>query len=119
MTMLAQIGLYIIAAILIVAGVFHFLRPRFYSRMLPLWIPAHKFLVALSGIAEIILGIGLLYAPTRSISAWGTIAMLACFLLVHFHMLFDKEAGMGLPNWALWVRLFLQFGLMWWVLSYT
>lgn len=87
--------------------------------MLPLWIPAHKFLVALSGVAEIVLGIGLLFESTRSLAAWATIAMLASFLVVHFHMLFDKEAGLGLPKWALWLRVFLQFALMWWVLSYT
>ena len=119
MTMLAQIGLYIFAGLLIVAGVFHFAQPRFYSRMLPLWIPAHKFLVALSGGAEIALGIGLLYPPTRSISAWATIAMLTSFLLVHVHMLLDKEAAMGLPKWALWLRILLQFGLMWWAWSFT
>lgn len=117
--MIAQIGLYLLAGLLIVAGISHFLRPRFYGRMLPLWIPAHKFLVGLSGIAEILLGIGLLYAPTRVFSAWATIAMLASFLLVHFHMVQDKEAGMGIPKWALWLRIFIQFLLMWWVLTYT
>jgi len=117
--MLAQTGLYVLAGLLIVAGVSHFFRPRFYARMLPLWLPAHKFLVASSGLAEIILGFGLLYAPTRGLSAWATIAMLSIFLIVHVHMAIGNEAGLGLPKWVLWLRVLLQFALIAWVLTYT
>jgi uncharacterized membrane protein len=119
MSILAQTGLYILAGLLLLAGVSHFLRPHFYTRMIPLWFPAHKFAVAFSGVLEIVLGIGLLMPATRSISAWATIAMLASYLLVHFHMAIGKEAGLGLPKWALWTRIMLQFVLMWWALSYT
>lgn len=119
MSTIAQTGLYILAGLLLLAGVSHFLRPQFYARMIPLWMPAHKFLVALSGAVEIILGIGLLMPMTQSIAAWGIIAMLAAYLIVHFHMVLGAEAGLGLPKWALWGRIFLQFVFMWWALAYT
>jgi len=117
--MLAQTGLYVLAALLIFAGVSHFLRPRFYMRMLPLWMPAHKFLVALSGGLEIVLGIGLLYEPTQQLAAWAIVAMLTSYLIVHFYMASSPEAGLGLPKWALWLRILFQFVLIWWALTYT
>ncbi|MFK8056226.1 MAG: hypothetical protein AB8F78_08930 [Saprospiraceae bacterium] len=119
MALLAQLGLYVLAGLLVAAGISHFLRPGFYTRMLPLWLPAHKFLVALSGGIEIILGLALLYPPTQVIAAWATIAMLTSFLIVHFYMVSDREAGLGLPKWALWLRILLQFVLMGWVFLYT
>ncbi len=119
MTILAQIGLYVLAGLLIIAGISHFIRPRFYARMLPLWLPAHKFLVASSGVAEIFLGLGLLYAPTRVMAAWATIVMLSLFLIVHVHMAVGNEAGLGLPKWALWLRVLFQFILIGWILTYT
>jgi len=117
--MISQIGLFALAGLLVAAGVSHFLKPRFYARMLPLWLPAHRFLVGFTGVAEIILGLSLLYGPTQILAAWGTIAMLVLFLIVHIHMAIGNEAGLGLPKWALWLRVLFQFVLIGWVLVYT
>lgn len=86
--------------------------------IMPSYLPAHKTLVYLSGIAEIILGIAVCIPATKDLAIWGIILMLVIFLLVHFHMLSSVEAGAGLPNWALWLRLPLQFGLMYWAYAY-
>lgn len=102
----------------ILAGVFHFIKPKVYMRIMPRYIPYHKTMVYLSGIAEIILGIGLCLATTKNTSIYGIICMLATFLLVHFYMLSSKNAAAGIPKWALILRLPLQFGLMYWAYSY-
>lgn len=105
-------------AIYIIAGIMHFIKPKVYLRIMPRYLPFHKPLVYLSGLAEIILGIGLFFNPTKEIAIYGIIAMLAVFLLVHFYMLSSKKAGAGFPKWILLLRLPLQFALMYWAFYY-
>ncbi|WP_179351759.1 DoxX family protein [Winogradskyella vidalii] len=116
--MTEPIGLYIMAAMYIVAGVIHFIKPKMYMRIMPKYLPSHKSLVYLSGVAEILLGIGLCIPKLKAISIYGIIAMLAVFLLVHFYMLSGKKAAAGIPKWILILRIPLQFGLMYWAWIY-
>ena len=117
--MLHTASLYLMAALYVGAGVWHFVRPRLYLRIMPPWLPAHELLVAASGVAEIVLGLGLLFPATRSLAAWGIIAMLVAFLLVHVDMIVRPGASMGLPTWALYGRLLLQAGLIYWAWTFT
>ena len=117
--MLHQASLYLMAALYTGAGVWHFVRPRLYLRIMPPWLPAHGFLVAASGVAEVVLGVGLLFPATRALAAWGIIVMLVAFLLVHVDMAARPGADMGLPTWALYLRILLQGGLIYWAYTFT
>ena len=110
--------LYLMAAIYIFAGTMHFIKPKMYLRIMPRYLPNPKLLVILSGIAEILLGIGLCFASTKNLAISGIIVMLLVFLLVHFYMLSSIKAGAGIPRWALLLRIPLQFGLMYWAFWY-
>ncbi|MCX7549285.1 MauE/DoxX family redox-associated membrane protein [Xanthomarina sp. F2636L] len=110
--------LYLMAAIYVFAGIMHFIKPKMYMRIMPKYLPNHKFLVLLSGIAEIVLGFGLLFNQTRDLAVYGVIAMLTVFLLVHFYMLSSEKAGAGIPKTILILRLPLQFVLMAWAYYY-
>lgn len=110
--------LYLMAGMYIVAGIMHFVKPKAYLRIMPRYLPNHKHLVYASGVAEIILGIGLCFPETKNISIYGIIAMLVVFLLVHFYMLSGKKASAGIPKWVLILRIPLQFGLMYWAWWY-
>jgi uncharacterized membrane protein len=102
----------------ILAGLMHFLKPKIYLRIMPRYLPHHKLLVALSGIAEIIIGICLWFPVFKDLAIYGLIAMLAVFLTVHFYMLSGKTASAGIPEWILLLRIPLQFGLMYWAYAY-
>jgi uncharacterized membrane protein len=106
------------AVMYIVAGIFHFIKPKAYLRIMPRYIPSHKLLVYLSGIAEIALGVALLFPETKDLAIYGIILMLLIFLLVHFYMLSSKKAGVGISVWILLLRLPLQFVLIWWAYFY-
>ncbi|MGI9549599.1 MAG: DoxX family protein [Aurantibacter sp.] len=110
--------LYLMAATYMFAGSMHFIRPKMYMRILPGYLPGHKLLVTFSGLAEIFLGLALCFAATKDVAIYLIIAMLTFFLPVHFHMLFDKKASMGLPKWMLIWRIPLQFLLMFWAYWY-
>lgn len=109
---------YVMGALYFVLGVNHFVNPDFYVRIMPPWLPAHLFLVYLSGVAEVLLGAGVCIEQTRRWSAWLIIAMLATFMAVHVHMLVNA-AEFGVPLWMLWLRIPLQGLLAWWAWRYT
>jgi uncharacterized membrane protein len=106
------------AGLYIYAGIMHFIKPKMYLRIMPRYLPNHKFLVGLSGLAEIILGVGLCFSCTKNLSIYGIIAMLIVFLSVHFYMLSGEKEGAGIPKWLLILRIPLQFILMYWAYSY-
>ena len=110
--------LYLMSFMYILAGIMHFVKPKMYMRIMPRYLPAHKQLVLLSGLAEILLGIGLLSTSTRNASVYGIVIMLLIFLLVHFYMLSSKKAAAGISRWILIARIPLQFVLVWWALFY-
>lgn len=110
--------LYLMAGIYVMAGIMHFIKPKLYLRIMPRYLPNHKQLVYVSGLFEIVLGIGLCIPLLKALSIYGIIAMLVVFLLVHFYMISDKKASVGIPKWILILRIPLQFGLMYWAWFY-
>ncbi|WP_020596522.1 DoxX family protein [Spirosoma panaciterrae] len=102
----------------IVAGFNHFLNPRTYMAIMPPYIPAHRFMVTLSGIAEIALGLGLLFPLTQSLSAWGLIFLLIAIFPANVYMVTSAKFN-KFPAWLRWLRLPLQGVLIWWAYQYT
>ena len=96
-----------------VLGILHFTNTGFYIPFMPKFLSAHNLLIYLSGIAEILLGIGILFPQTRTLALWGIIAMLLVFLIVHIKMLFPAN-GLGISPWILCIRLPIQFLLIYW-----
>lgn len=80
---------------------------------MPKFLPAHNLLIYVSGLIEMILGIGVLFPLTRDFSLWGIIAMLSVFLIVHLNMLNPKN-GLGIHPLILWMRIPIQFLLIFW-----
>ena len=110
--------LYLMAGMYVVAGMLHFIYPNAYLRIMPKYLPYHKHLVYVSGVVEIVLGIALCWHFSKDPAIYCIIAMLALFLSVHFYMLSGKDAAAGVPKWILWLRIPLQFGLMYWAFWY-
>jgi uncharacterized membrane protein len=110
--------LILMALIYILAGILHFVIPAMYERIVPPWIPKKKAVVYLSGLLEIAFGAALFFPGFRTLALYGIIGLLFLFLPAHIHMLRDKHASMGLPAWALWLRLPLQGLLIFWASLY-
>ena len=110
--------LYLMAVMYIFAEVMHFIKPKAYLSIMPAYIPAHKSMVFWSGIAEVMLGIGCCFDATRTLSLWGIILMLAIFLPVHLDMITNERIKNKVPAWFIWLRLPMQFGLMYWAFFY-
>ena len=106
------------AIIYLIAGVFHFIKPKIYLGIMPDYLPNRKFLVFLSGAFEVVLGITICFPLLKNISIYLIISMLIIFLLVHINMLINKKDSLGIPKWILILRFPIQFGLMYWAYMY-
>ena len=111
----------LIGLIFVVGGVMHFLRPRFYLAMMPPWLPAAAVLVLVSGVFEILGGIGVLVPATRVIAGWGLIALLFAVFPANVQMLLNARAAhVSASTMAVLVaRLPLQALLVYWVFRAT
>lgn len=111
----------LIGLIFLVGGVMHFLRPRFYLAMMPPWLPAAAALVLVSGVFEILGGIGVLVPATRVIAGWGLIALLFAVFPANVQMLLNARAAHASASTmaVLVARLPLQALLVYWVFRAT
>ncbi len=114
-----QIAQYLLAVLFVVAGTLHFVATPAYLRIMPPSLPSPTMLVYISGVCEILGGIGLLVPSTRRFAAWGLVALLIAVLPANIHMALDHAHWPSLPQWALWARLPLQLPLIWWAWLYT
>jgi len=103
----------------VLAGLYHFINPAFYLRMMPSYLPWHLFLVYLSGFFETALGILLLIPKYTRLAAWGMIALLIAVFPANVNMALNPQLFPDLPRFALWLRLPLQAVLIAWAYWFT
>ena len=114
--------LWLMGVFYIFAGIMHFRIPDAYMPMMPPYLPAHLLLIYLSGVAELVCGVGVLIPRTRALAAWATILLLIAIFPANVHIamhnvpLFGATQGAGILNW---VRLPLQGVLIAWAWWYT
>ena len=106
----------LLALAMIAVGVQHFTNPTFFVRIVPPWVPDAGLAVAVSGVAEILGGLGLLIRRTRVAAAWGLIALYVAVFPANVNMAINhiQPEGVVLPEWAFWARLPLQAALIGW-----
>ena len=103
----------------VVAGVLHFVRPGVYESIMPPWLPAHRQLVYVSGVAEIAGGAALRSSRWRRAGAWSLVATLLAVFPANVHMALNPDRYSGVPGgrWALYARLPVQLLFIAWVLA--
>lgn len=100
----------------VAAGTLHFVRPAMYEQIVPPSFGHARELVAISGVAEIAGGLGLLIPRTRRAAGYGLIALLLAVWPANISMALDAQKfAQVAPAWALWARVPLQVVLMWWM----
>jgi len=109
---------YLMVLMYALAGILHFIKPKMYLKIMPTYMSNPLALIFWSGVAEIVLGLGLLFEETRTVSIYGIVLMLLVFLPVHIYMIKEDPKKIGATRWFSILRLPIQFGLIWWALFY-
>jgi uncharacterized membrane protein len=101
----------------IFSGVSHFLIPEKFMAMMPPFLPAPLFLIYLSGVFEILGGVGLMVAGTKRFAASGLILLLLAVFPANIYVALNNVQLGGFMNYAVyqWLRLPMQLGLIGWV----
>ncbi len=105
----------LLAAFFVVAGANHFVNPAPYLSMMPAYLPAPAALIEISGVAEVMGGLGILYSGTRVLAGWGLIMLLIAVFPANLNAALHGWPGVSLPSWILWLRLPFQLLFIWWV----
>ena len=101
------------------AGIDHLLSPDFYVSIMPPWIPGHLEWVYLSGVFEIMGGVGVLIPRFRAFAGAGLVALLVAVYPANLHMAFNPHLFPSIPLAALYLRLALQFLAFYWAYTVT
>lgn len=101
----------------IFTGVSHFLMPDIFMKMMPPVFPAPLFLIYLSGVFEILGGIGLIAARTKKAAAIGLILLLLAVFPANIYVAVNNVQLGGFMSEGIyqWLRLPMQLVLIWWV----
>ena len=119
------VGLWLMGFLYVGAGINHFAHTATYMAVMPPYIPDPLAMVRITGVAEILGGVGVLipngfvFPRTRWLAAWGLVILLISIWPVHINMCVHPEAFPTLPVWAIWLRLPLQIPLIGWAWHYT
>lgn len=111
----------VLAVCMVIAGILHFAQSEPFIRIVPDFLPAPAALVYISGVIEIMLGIGLLVPMTRQVSAWGLVALFIAVYPANLNMAINHIEIAGIPDtwWFQAIRLPFQFVLIAWAYWYT
>ncbi len=107
-----------LAALMVGAGVMHFLIPSFFVKIVPPYLPLHQELVALSGAIEILLGVLLMVPKWSRLAAWGVIALLIAVFPANIYV-FQHQEIVPASALAHLIRLLLQGVLILWAYWHT
>lgn len=93
-----------LAALMVGSGVTHFTKPGYFQSLVPSWLPARSAVVAVSGLADVAVGVLVAVPATRRTGARATAALITAYLPAHLEPLrhrhgpqraFDRPAGVA------------------------
>ena len=106
---------YLLAGLLVGAGVTHFVRPEFYDALVPPLLPgSSRTWVYGSGVVEAAVGAAVALPATRRRAAWAAAAL---FVAVFPGNIYAAIEPGDVPRWAAIARLPLQIPLVLWAVQ--
>ncbi len=109
------LSLIVLGAFFAFTGVSHFTNPDFFTAIVPPYLPAPLALVYISGVFEVLGGVGIWIPALRRAAGWGLIALLIAVFPANLHMAMNPDQYSDVPYWGLLLRLPLQAVLIAWV----
>jgi uncharacterized membrane protein len=102
----------LLVALFLAAGLLHLRHAELFMPVMPPWIPYHRTCILISGVCELLGGIGLLFVwrPIEIITGWGLTLLLIAVFPANIYMAIANIQVNGFPPapWMAWVRLALQ-----------
>jgi uncharacterized membrane protein len=103
---------FLFGVFMIFGGVNHFIKPEMYAPFIPEFLP-NEVINYLTGILEIVVGVGVFIPKFRSMATLGILIMMLVFLPLHIFDVFKENPAIGSRQAAL-IRLPVQFLFIAW-----
>ncbi len=110
-------GLAIVFLWFFVGGIGHFTSTGFFVSIVPTWVPFPLAAVYVSGVAEILLALLILWPRIRPLAGWGLVVLTVAVTPANVHMWLHPDQFPQTSETALGVRLIVQvflLALIWW-----
>jgi len=110
------------AVLFVAAGLNHFINMDFYVSIMPPYLPAQVELVMISGVFEVLGGVGLMLKQTRHLAAIGVVLLMLAVFPANLYMAMEPERFEQFSVLALYLRLPLQCLLIawaWWIFQHS
>ena len=114
---LRKLSVFTLSVFFISFGIDHFVNPEFYLSIMPPNLPLKLEAVYISGLFEILGGVGVLIASTRKIASLGLVTLLVAVYPANIYMALNPERFPEVSINALYFRLVLQFFFFYWAYS--
>lgn len=101
-----------LAAFFLAGGIAHFAMADAFAAIVPPPIPMKREVVLLTGGMELAFAAALLVPRWRPVTGVLLAAYMLAVLPANVFMAVEPAVGLGLPEWALWTRVALQFPLI-------
>jgi uncharacterized membrane protein len=102
----------LLAALFLFAGTLHLRHPELFLPVMPPWIPFHLACIEISGVFELLGGVGLLIParPIQVLTGWGLALLLLAVFPANIYMALAHLKIHGFPSepWMGWARLPVQ-----------
>jgi len=108
---LHYLAIAIIAVWMLMGAYGHFFKPAMFYPIVPNFLPK-KEVVLITGVPELLIGIGVLIPRTRALAGIGFTLLCLAFLPLHLWDLVRDDPAITPHNAAI-IRVFVQFILMW------
>ena len=107
----------LLAAFLLGAGIMHFVNPSFFDAIVPPWVPgSERAATYASGVAEVLVGVGIVFARTRRLALWSAAALFVAVYPANLYMAWDWRDRELSERLVAYGRLPLQIPLVWWAI---
>jgi uncharacterized membrane protein len=110
---------YLLGMFFVSTGILHFVRPEFYLKIMPPYLPGHLELVYLSGAAEILLGVLVVIPKYTRTAAWGLIALLVAVFPANIYLAMNPQIIPTVSPTAHLIRLPIQLVFIAWAWWFT
>lgn len=107
-----QAGAIALSILFVFVGVLHFFQTSFFESIVPPYVPHPTEMVVISGVFEVLGGIGILIPSLKKWAGTGLILLLLAVYPANIHMAVHNELFSKIPPAVLWFRLTLQPLLM-------
>ena len=118
MTQIKVVSKTVLSLFLVFAGIMHFVRPEFFLKIVPPYLPFPMGLVLISGAFEIMLGASLWIPRLSRIAAWGVIALMLAVFPANIY-LFQHQEILPAPPLVHLLRLPMQAVFILWAYWHT